>query len=48
MGEKSRGAWSIPVCIRPCQNKNKCCVKCFKFSHYKKPKVLPLSSSLKS
>ena len=32
MGYKSRGGWSIPVCLRDCRNRDIDCEECFKFS----------------
>ena len=32
MGYKSRGGWSIPVCLRDCRNRDIDCEECFCFS----------------
>ena len=32
MGYKSRGGWSIPVCLRDCRNRDIDCDECFGFS----------------
>jgi len=34
MGYKSRGNWSIRICLKRCANKNKKCKDCFRFSHF--------------
>ena len=34
MGFKSRGGWSIPVCLRDCRNRDIDCEECFGFSMF--------------
>ena len=34
MGYKSRGGWSIPVCLRDCRNRDIDCEECFGFSRF--------------
>ena len=35
MGYKSRGGWSIPVCLKDCRNRDIDCEECFGFSKFK-------------
>jgi len=34
MGFKSRGGWSIPVCLKDCHNRDIDCEECFSFSKF--------------
>ena len=34
MGLKSRGGWSIPVCLRDCKWRDIECEDCLNFSHF--------------
>lgn len=39
MGAKSRGCWSLGMCLKDCANRNpKNCEKCFRFSKFKEKK----------
>jgi hypothetical protein len=44
MGYKSRGGWSIPVCLRDCCNRDIDCEECFKFSCFE-PNVKRMSEN---
>lgn len=38
MGFKSRGNWSIPICLRDCKwQETDVCDECFRFSKFEKP-----------
>lgn len=43
------GAWimgSIPICLKPCKNKDKKCKDCFKFSNFKEDKNVDRSNNI--
>lgn len=38
MGYKTRGSWSVGICLKTCYNRGVLCKKCYKLSEYRKEK----------